>query len=419
MRRALLSIMLFASGCNEAVPHASTARLNGGVTEADVKGFVDRSTALATLGRPRAIETRRILGIFPSSRRDYYWRSEDGYTNLVLSFDGDRVTGWHCGPCGPPAGPAKLHRDRPPTESVLRSIEDGDVEAVMAHLASGVDVNATGGRFSESLLNHAVAAGQVEVARLLIERGADIDADTGRPGLVGLTPLSRAANRCQLGCVKLLLDKGARVDARSAGNKGNTPLGHSLSPGFGAAGDCYEVFRLLLDHGADPKADDRTFRDHGGINPIVAATYRSDARYTRDLIEAGADVNARTDGRTVLEYAITNFTIYDNFDREHHAEQAEQELQTIRLLLEAGANPDERTKEGLSLPELVQAEFAVLGGAPATERADIMNRDAVIEVDESFAPIKSGTPPADKERFYSKIRDEILKLLARHRDAVR
>jgi uncharacterized protein len=86
--------------------------------------------------------------------------------------------------------------------------------------------------------------GGVEPARLLIERGADVDA-RGRGWMTG-TPLNSAASGRHADVARLLLDAGADPDARQA--SGWTPL-HSAAHN----GDL-ELVELLMACGADPAA---------------------------------------------------------------------------------------------------------------------------------------------------------------------
>lgn len=86
--------------------------------------------------------------------------------------------------------------------------------------------------------------GGVEPARLLIERGADVDA-RGRGWMTG-TPLNSAASGRHADVARLLLDAGADPDARQT--SGWTPL-HSAAHN----GDL-ELVELLLARGADPTA---------------------------------------------------------------------------------------------------------------------------------------------------------------------
>jgi ankyrin repeat protein len=111
----------------------------------------------------------------------------------------------------------------------------------------------------------------------------------------GWTPLHLAAHFSKQEAVRLLLNKGAKVDARSANAIENTPL-HAA-----AAGRAAGVATLLLDHGASVNA-----RQQGGWTALHAAARNGDIEFARILVEAGADVNARADNRqSPLDLALT------------------------------------------------------------------------------------------------------------------
>jgi ankyrin repeat protein len=111
----------------------------------------------------------------------------------------------------------------------------------------------------------------------------------------GWTPLHLAAHFGKLEAVRLLLNKGAKADARSTNAMQNTPL-HAA-----AAGRAAGVAKLLLDHGTSVNA-----RQHGGWTPLHAAAQNGDIELARTLVEAGADVNARADNRqSPLDLALT------------------------------------------------------------------------------------------------------------------
>jgi uncharacterized protein len=81
-----------------------------------------------------------------------------------------------------------------------------------------------------------------EAARLLVERGADVNAPSQNAQHV--TPLHSAAAGRSLEIARLLLEQGAEVDAVQKG--GYTPL-HAA-----AQNEQLEMVELLLQHGADP-----------------------------------------------------------------------------------------------------------------------------------------------------------------------
>ena len=99
-------------------------------------------------------------------------------------------------------------------------------------------------------LHLACFSGGAAAARLLVERGAPLDA-VARSSFAQVPPLGTAAFARQLECARVLLKAGADPNGRGAGG-GFTPL-HTAAQN----GDV-ELVGLLLEHGADPAlaADD-------------------------------------------------------------------------------------------------------------------------------------------------------------------
>jgi ankyrin repeat protein len=93
-------------------------------------------------------------------------------------------------------------------------------------------------------LHLAVFAEQPQAARLLIERGADVDAlSTG--SIARVPPLATAVFVRSATLMRLLLDAGADVNRQSEG--GFTALHSAAQSGQ------VELVRLLLERGADPR----------------------------------------------------------------------------------------------------------------------------------------------------------------------
>ena len=111
----------------------------------------------------------------------------------------------------------------------------------------------------------------------------------------GWTPLHLAAYFGQDAAVRLLLNKGAAVTARSTNQMANTPL-HAA-----AAGKHAEIVKLLLDHGANANA-----RQHGGWVALHSAALNGDIESARALIAAGADPSVRADNnQQPMDLALT------------------------------------------------------------------------------------------------------------------
>ncbi len=96
-----------------------------------------------------------------------------------------------------------------------REHEERNIEAVKQHLAAGADVDVKGGWLGGTPLHYAVGEGRNEIAKLLIAKGADVNAK----GIYGTTPLHNAATK---EIVELLIAAGADVNAKD--ERGKTPL---------------------------------------------------------------------------------------------------------------------------------------------------------------------------------------------------
>ena len=128
--------------------------------------------------------------------------------------------------CGPSASERAL----------LEAARKGNIEAVKQHLAAGTDVNAKSER-GATPLHRAATFGHKEIAELLIDKGADVNAVGG---LLGWTPLHSAANGGHKEVAELLITKGADVNANI---RGWTPLHEAVDEGHTETAD------LLRKHG--------------------------------------------------------------------------------------------------------------------------------------------------------------------------
>jgi ankyrin repeat protein len=93
-------------------------------------------------------------------------------------------------------------------EEFFAAARKGDVAAVKAFLDAGVDVNSKT-RYGATALSYACDKGHVEVVRLLVERGADVNV---KDTFYGEVPLGWALSHGHVQVVKLLLDKAAGIE---------------------------------------------------------------------------------------------------------------------------------------------------------------------------------------------------------------
>jgi ankyrin repeat protein len=87
------------------------------------------------------------------------------------------------------------------------AITRGHVDAAKALIDAGADVNHVA-RGGFTPLHTAAMAGLEGVARLLIGKGARVNARAGS-GMIGLTPLALAEHAGKRGMAKLLRERGA------------------------------------------------------------------------------------------------------------------------------------------------------------------------------------------------------------------
>jgi prolyl oligopeptidase len=113
-------------------------------------------------------------------------------------------------PDSPGSAQAQLARR---DEALLDAARRGDVEAVRLALDQGAPVNTANSHGSTALLL-AADKGQDAVARLLVERGADLDA---HDRFFGQTPLGAALGAGRLDLARFLIEKGASDAADALG----------------------------------------------------------------------------------------------------------------------------------------------------------------------------------------------------------
>ncbi len=162
-----------------------------------------------------------------------------------------------------------------PTKSgetpLISAITTGDVELVQLMLQRGANVEA---RCVDQItpLMHAVKHGYLSILELLLNKGAQADTTTA-----GWTALHRAADMVKVPMVKLLLAKGADIEARSP--KVFSPIKHPLAR-LGSDLDDYDE---VDSSDADP-----------GWTALLRAATNGQETMVRLLVENGADIEARS-----------------------------------------------------------------------------------------------------------------------------
>ena len=170
---------------------------------------------------------------------------------------------------------ARLFADADPGLTLPEAAEQGDLKTVRS-LVQKSDVNLAQGD-GMTALHWAAYQGNLEMTRVLIQAGANLNAANR---LKALTPLLIAAQAGDAAMLDLLLKSGA--DANLANALGTTPLM------LAAASGKPDAVKTLLDHGADVNARESARRQTA---LMFAAALNRDA-VVRLLASRGADLNA-------------------------------------------------------------------------------------------------------------------------------
>ena len=198
------------------------------------------------------------------------------------------------------------------TPALHEAIAQYDPSAAEALIAAGADPNLRDSHDRTPLHVAVTSFGlrKLDVMRLLLVKGAD-------PNLrddAGASPLDEAAWGGWAAKVALLLDSGAKIDARDT-KTGATPLNEAAFKGHVA------VMELLLARGA--RAD---IKDYAGFSPVENAVRQHRPEAARILLTHHQD---RELTNRLLEEAV----------RRGHAD-------TVEMLLDAGADIDARSASG-------------------------------------------------------------------------
>jgi ankyrin repeat protein len=239
-------------------------------------------------------------------------------------------------------------RNRQGFTPLIAAAGKGRGEIVKLLLEHGADVNARETQYGGTALLHAVISGRTEIVqrlkgkrikkkvkkaaagsaptdivRLLLDKGADLEAKDSKEGR---TALLWAVRHNRNDMVEALLDKGASQKAKD--KRGYTAL---VTAALYANPD---TLSLLLDRAGRPEQD-------AAEMPLLlyaAAAGRTDN--IRLLLEKGADINARDDyGHTALMWA---------------AKGGKKDV--VKFLLEKGADAGLRDKEGKMALDVAKAD---------------------------------------------------------------
>jgi ankyrin repeat protein len=238
----------------------------------------------------------------------------------------------------------------PGTEAIIAAADRGDVAGVEAQLSRDAALARAGNETGDTPLHHASRNGHLEVARVLVAAGADVDAVRGdgyRPVHCALMPnwFFHAESGRLRAIVDLLLSHGARDTVFIAALRGDE-----------------QYVRDAL--ARDPAL--ANFEDTCHHRVLSAAVRRGDVAMTRLLLDRGADPTLPEEG---APHGLSLWIAVNDRQRE-----------IVRLLLAHGADPNgpvESSGTPMSQaardPELT-ALLAAHGGRQQTSERDQIAR---------------------------------------------
>lgn len=244
----------------------------------------------------------------------------------------------------------------------LRGYIDWDREILPIYIAySGCDrvlkyLMDRGATFSLDMLDKdlkytalmvAAKLGHTEIARILLDHGAEVDTDNGS------TALLLASEAGQLEVAQILIDRGAQIDKiaslednklRIVSGQGSKRYVYFYSPLVAASGAGHVgMVKLLLTKGANingfnnkasQKQKDTFSTDFkfSNITPLMAASSSGQVEVVKVLLENGAQINIQTDdGVTALMAA-----------------SASGYIDIVQMLLDKGADINISSKYGIT-----------------------------------------------------------------------
>ena len=184
---------------------------------------------------------------------------------------------------------AAVPADAPIADASMRN----DAAQVRLLVANGAEVNAAHGDGMTGL-HWAAENGNPEIASILLESGADVEAVTR---LGAYRPLHLAARRGNASVIQLLLDASADPETESA-TGGVTPLHFAAASGKAAS------VQALMNHGVELNAKESMW----GQTPLMFAAAAGRTEVIRVLLQAGSD--------PALTAAVLDMPSRDEFDRQ-------------------------------------------------------------------------------------------------------
>jgi ankyrin repeat protein len=257
---------------------------------------------------------------------------------------------WIFDPRNPTGNSKRAEWPTPPGGTPLHYAAVCGLDRIVKFLAveHSQDVNSPHFDDGWSPLHLASGYGHVQVARVLIEQGADVTTRT----VQGRTPLHVASRRGHVDVAGFLVEHGANVIALD--NGGNTPLHEAAMRGH------VDMSRFLLQQGTDA-----TVQNNAGWSPLLNVSTYGYPELARLLIELGADISAQAKDqksplheasvfghlalvRMFIEHGADMTACYKDGRTPLHFASSYGYLEIVRVLVKHGANAAAQAVNGQS-----------------------------------------------------------------------
>ena len=205
-------------------------------------------------------------------------------------------------------------------------------------------------------LFQAATYGDIANVRKYLDLGANIEVKDYR----GLTSLQIACARGHLDVVRLLLDRGANIEA-AGGNTGQTSLIMASEDGI------LDVVKELLDRGANIEAAE----NRHGLNSLMMASWRGKLNVVKELVDRGANIFAKNAGGVTARHAAERMGFSEIAEFLREKEQAIARMGLAERVVKYQNQPN-----GKNFPTVLQKKIVedYLGGRKKRTKRKIARR---------------------------------------------
>jgi ankyrin repeat protein len=183
-------------------------------------------------------------------------------------------------------------------EAIHSAVKNGDMASIDVLVDSDREVLNMQDGSGKSPLHHAIEMKHTDIARYLIEQGANTDLTDND----NESPLHYSASTGNLEIARLLLEQGTTSLNDSNAVKHGGFVGNWTPLHLACLNSHSEMVQLLVDHGANIEVKDGVKR-----TPLILSVEGGSMQVVQVLVENGADINAQAlRGYTALLWAARN-----------------------------------------------------------------------------------------------------------------